>query len=150
MAQGGTGANGPPPPLPLPAEDFVALTAGNAQPALLRGGRRRGRSKYCARRKQRPGARGAEWFVAARRWDAAQLRALETLADASRDAAQRPTENVLSPEESARLVLLRPLSDWRGQPLRTLVVESTVGEIDRTLQTDWLRTAVFVVFGCCC
>ena len=131
-------------PLPLDQPDFAALVAETPSPRFF-AEQREGLLEVCVRHLQ-PARNGAEWLVAARRWDEAQLRALENLTEA-RVSLRGAHENVQSPSDDSSIELLRPLNDWRGHPLRVLRVAAGAPEIENAIRADWRQAQVFVAFG---
>ena len=133
-------------PLPLAAADFVALVAETPSPRFF--SESAGELIEVSVRRIQVAARprGAEWIVAARRWDDAQLHALAGLTEAR--VSLRPAhENAQVPVGDAPIVLVRPLNDWRGHPLRVLRVEAQSTEIDQAIRADWRQVLIFVAFG---
>jgi len=86
-----------------------------------------------------------DWLMATRRWDPAQLRALAALTDGSVTLAG-PGE-IADPPTGADVVVTRPLADWQGHPLQTLVVTHHAAEIDRAVSDDWRQAGIFTAFG---
>ncbi len=138
----------PVPPLPISAPDFVTLVTHTPSPrffaetadALI---------EVCVRRLHATtaaaDATGAPWLVVTRVWDAAQLELLAGLTGSVVSlAAPSTTAPLLAPGE---IVLLRPLSDWQGHPLRLLRVDYQAPEIDRLGESNGTQVMVFVVFG---
>ncbi len=133
---------------PLDPRDFVALVAETPSPRFFVEPPE-GLMEVSVRRLQpaRPG--GAEWLMAARRWDATQLRTLENLAEA-RVSLRGVHENVQSASAGpGEMVLLRPLHDWRGHPLRQLRIEARAPEIEASVRAAWWQAQVFIAFGLC-
>jgi signal transduction histidine kinase len=93
-----------------------------------------------------PGAPARNWLLLARPWDDAQLRALSALTEST--LTLRPAHELArTPESPSRLVLVRPLPDARGRPLRMLHVEYELPEVERSLRADVRQMQVFVLFG---
>lgn len=98
------------------------------------------------RRLPQTAAGGAGWLMIARRWDDTWLRALGDLTDSAISLV--PLSERTAPAESGnKIVLLRPLTDWRGHPLQMLRLDYQAPELSRLLQTDSRQSHVFVVFG---
>ncbi|HUR60523.1 MAG TPA: histidine kinase [Opitutaceae bacterium] len=95
---------------------------------------------------RRLGANGTEWLAIGRRWDEAQLRALSQLSE-SAVTLRPPNQLAQPPADGSRIVLVRPLADWRGRPLRVLHLVHEAPEIQRAIQGDWRQAQVFVAFG---
>lgn len=130
---------------PLTPAEFVALVSETPSPRFFVS---RGTEllEVCARRIPAANPLGAAWLIVARRWDDAYLRGIGALAEA-RVTLRGAQENVHAPTEVGNLVLLRPLNDWRGHPLRVLHVEAEAVEIMQTYGRDRTHTLVFVGFG---
>lgn len=100
--------------------------------------------EICARPFRPAGER--HWLLLARRWDKSLVKALSALTDST--VSLRPAHELArAPEAESKLVLLQPLADSAGRPLRTLRLDYTLPEAERTLQTDWLQTLMFILFG---
>jgi signal transduction histidine kinase len=139
------GANGNTGPFPLQPADFVQLVAETPGPRFF--DRADGTlTEFCVRRltARPPGA--ADWLVAARKWDDAQLRALAELAD-SQVTLGGPEETSHAATTPDTLVIVRTLPDWQGHPLQTLRLEYRAPELNRAVQADWRQTELFVAFG---
>ena len=130
------------PPLPLPANEFASVVNETPSPRFFA---EQGEELWevCIRRLR--STQPPEWLVVGRRWDDIQLRALASLTESAVSLAS-PSQNA-QPAENNRLVLSRPLADWRGRPLRLLRMEYEVPEIEQALETEAKRTQVFFVFG---
>jgi signal transduction histidine kinase len=100
--------------------------------------------EICAR-PLRPGGE-RHWLLLARRWDESLARALSALTEST--VTLRPAHELARPPEAeSNLVLLRPLADSAGRPLRTLRLDHALAEAERALETDWRQTLMFIVFG---
>lgn len=133
------------PGFPLSPAEFVALVAETPSPRffveladeLL---------EVCIRRRQGPGTGQRDWLAAARRWDAAYLRTLAELTEGTVSLA--PAEGIAQPASAGTpIVVLRPLFDLNGRPLRTLRVEYNASALEQAVQTDWQQALVFFCFG---
>ncbi len=129
-------------PLPLTPLEFTGLVAETPSPrffADLAGGLH----EVCIRRIA--SSASGEWLLVTRRWDEDFLRGLEQVTE-SRLALRGPEEISAAPTPDA-IVLLRPLSDWRGHPLRVLRVEHEPAEIEETLEANGRLLRIFFSFG---
>ncbi len=132
-------------PVPLSPADFVALVAETPNPRFF-AEPPDGLLEVCVRRLQMPGKARRDWLVVARRWDGNQLR---TLADLTESAVSlEPPEAITQPPAAdSHIVLLRPLVDPKGHPVRTLRVEYNASSLKQAVQTDWQQALVFLSFG---
>jgi signal transduction histidine kinase len=139
---------GAPGPLPITASDFATLVAQTPSPrffveaanALL---------EVCVRRlhppAEREGPSGAPWLLVTRVWDQNQI---DTLAGLTGSAvALVPASTTLPASGPGRIVLLRPLADWQGYPLRLLRLDYQAPELERLGTTNGVQVGVFVIFG---
>lgn len=128
--------------LPLTPLEFTGLVAETPSPRFFAelGGRLH---EVCIRRLAY-GAAG-DWLVVTRRWDEEFLRGLEQATE-SRISLRGPQEISAAPMPRA-VVLLRPLADWRGHPLRVLRVEHEPAEIEETLEANGRLLRIFFSFG---
>ncbi len=130
--------------LPLAPPEFLELTHETPRPRFFAQAGD-GLLELCVRRLQtRDAAR--EWLVVSRRWDDAQLASLARLTDA-KVSLGGPAAMAQPLVPVAHIVLLRPLTDWRGHPLRTLRIDYDASGLERSVQTDWQQTQIFIAFG---
>lgn len=135
-------------PLPIAEPDFAALVTQTPSPrffaetadTLL---------EVCVRRLPAPAHDAnnhpAPWLLATRIWDKSQL---DLLSELTGSAVSLVAPSATTPPPAANeIVLLRPLPDWQGHPLRLLRVDYHGPELDRLRQTNRTQVAVFVVFG---
>ena len=103
-----------------------------------------------------PGTEGV-WFFAARLWDDLYLLRLGDLTDsaaaltppAAAGIAEALQQTPTDPDVPAPIVVLRPLSGWDGEPVRTLRLVKTAPDISFRVATERLKTRVFLLFGLC-
>jgi signal transduction histidine kinase len=126
---------------PLGAADFVRLVAETPSPRFF-AEQRNQLFELSVHRLATPNT-NAEWLMVARRWDDAQLRALAQLTE-SAVSLGGPMETVQPAGSSTRIVLVRPLPDWQGHPLRTLRVEY---DASAPIETETQQGRIFFVFG---
>ncbi len=86
------------------------------------------------------------WLVVARLWNQDHLRSLGKLTEST--LRLEPTDPAIDEGESkARLTIMRPLSDWRGEIVSVLHVTREMPAIAQRLRTDVFEARVFIVFG---
>ena len=86
------------------------------------------------------------WLVLARTWDESVTKSLSALTESV--VSLRPAHGLVrTPDQPDRLVLVRPLADAGGRTLRVLRMDYALPEAERTLQTDWRQTLLFIGFG---
>lgn len=138
------GATAPAAP-PIGRADFAALVAQTPAPRFF-AETASGFSEIAVRRlRSGSGDRGA-WLLVARAWDDGQLAALAALTEATASLGA-PHTAVQPPAAERKIVLVRPLPDWQGHPLRVLRVEHTLPEFEHELQAHRRQLAVFLAFG---
>lgn len=130
---------------PLARSDFSALIA-NTPNSRFFTEMRGAIAEICIRRLPPLGGRDRDWLVVMRRWDDAWLRTLGNLTD-SATSLVAPTGSATAATAGTKIVLLRPLPDWQGRPLRLLRIDYDSPELNRLLQTDSRQARIFVVFG---
>ena len=138
-----TAASGETPgPFPLEPADAATVIAETPSPRFFA---ERGSELWeiCIRRL---GANGTEWLAVGRRWDEARLRALSQLSE-SAVTLRPPGQLGQPPADGSRIVLVRPLADWRGRPLRVLQLVHEAPDIQRAIHGDWRQAQVFMAFG---
>lgn len=99
----------------------------------------------------------APWLFVARVWDEAYLARLGDLTDSDASLAAPAAAGIAESfrdssgdlDAPAPIVVQRPLSDWDGRPVRTLSLRKTAPDISFRLETDRLKTRVFLLFGLC-
>lgn len=99
----------------------------------------------------------APWLFAARVWDAPYLARLGDLTDsaaslvppAAAGIADALRETSASADEPAPIVVLRPLQGWDGEPVSMLRLVKTAPDISFRIESDRLKTRVFLLFGLC-
>ena len=97
------------------------------------------------------------WLFAARLWDEPYLARLGELTDSSASLvppaaagiAAALQETASDPDSPAPIVVLRPLSNWEGEPLLTLRLVKAAPDISFRVEADRLKTRVFLLFGLC-
>ena len=127
---------------PLAPPDVTAVIAETPSPRFFAEAGRQ-LAEICLRRI--PGA-AHEWLAVGRVWNERQLRALSQLTE-SAVTLRGPEALAHAPASGTRLVLVRPLADWRGRVLRVLHIEQEAGEPAHALHADWQQAQVFIVFG---
>ncbi len=103
-----------------------------------------------------PGSPG-NWLFAARLWDPAHLARLGDLTDSAAALAPPAAAGIADalqqispdPEAPAPIVVLRPLPGWDGEPVQTLRLVKSAPDITFRIESDRLKTQVFLVFGLC-
>ncbi len=86
------------------------------------------------------------WLIAARRWDDTEIAHLSRLTDSRvqfTDAISPPS----APGDHDTLVMLRPLNDARGRPVRTLQLTQSTPGFSGMVEWDGYVMTLFVVFG---
>lgn len=139
---GATSATTPDRPL-LGNEDFAALVRETPSPHFFaeQGGEL---FEVCVRRFAASGP--PAWLLVARLWDANHLRGIAGLTEGA--ATLVPAGEIAhAPTDGDRIVLLRPLNDWQGHPLRALRLDYSDPTAGDLLQTDTWQTRIFIVFG---
>ena len=99
----------------------------------------------------------AAWLFAARLWDDSFLTQLGGLTDSTAtlvpatatSIADALLETPSSRDAPAPIVVQRPLPGWDGASLRNLRLLRTAPDISFRVETDRLKTRVFLVFGFC-
>ena len=99
----------------------------------------------------------APWLFVGRVWDEPYLARLGDLTDSdaslSPPAAAGIAESLKDSsddlEAPAPIVVQRPLPAWDGRPVRTLSLRKAAPDISFRLETDRLKTRVFLLFGLC-
>ena len=105
-------------PAPLSPADFVALVAETPNLRFF-AEQPDGLLEVCVRRLQMPGKARRDWLVVERRRDGNQLRNLADLTESA--VSLEPPEAITQPPAAdSHIVLLRPLVDPKGHPVRTL------------------------------
>jgi len=99
----------------------------------------------------------APWLFVARVWDETYLARLGDLTES--DAALAPPaaagiaeslqESLDDLDAPAPIVVQRPLPGWDGRPVRSLSLRKAAPDISFRLETDRLKTRVFLLFGLC-
>lgn len=100
---------------------------------------------------------GAPWLFAARLWDEAYLARLGDLVDGDADLAPPAAAGIAealrgepgAENDPAPIVVQRPLFDWDGDAIRTLRLRKAAPDISFRVETDRLKTHVFLLFGLC-
>ena len=99
------------------------------------------------RRLGNPGGSGPPgWLMLAREWDETHLKTLSELTE-SKISLLLPTENSRPEIEATKLVVLRPLADWKGREIRVLRVEHIETELATMVQSDVRTVRLFISFG---
>lgn len=130
---------------PLSPADFIALVAETPSPRFF-SDQSGSLLEVCIRRWQTPGGTRRDWIMVTRRWDANHLRALAELTEGTVTLA--PPAAIVQPVTADnQIVLLRPLVDSKGRPVRTLRVEYNTTALEQAVQTDWQQALVFLSFG---
>jgi signal transduction histidine kinase len=129
-------------PFPLAPPDFTALVAETPSPRFF-AELADGLHEVCVRRITYgpPG----HWLLVTRRWNDEYLQGLEQAAE-SRLTLRGPQEISATPVPGA-IVLLRPLADWRGHPVRVLRVEQQLAEVEEGVDANDRLIRVFFSFG---
>jgi signal transduction histidine kinase len=136
-------AQGLEPPLPLEGKEAAALLADTPMPRFFV--ERNGTLlEIVGRRLQTTDPR--RWVLVARPWDAAHLRTLSELTD-STATLHAPHDRAEPPAADGKLVLQRPLNDWRGRTVRVLRLDYELPAFARTLRSDAMQVQLFIVFG---
>lgn len=97
------------------------------------------------------------WLFAARLWDDTYLVRLGDLTDSAPELAPPDasaiaaalSETAPKPDTPAPIVVLRPLAGWDGEPVRTLRLLKNAPDISFRIESDRLKTRVFLLFGLC-
>lgn len=97
------------------------------------------------------------WLFAARAWDASYLARLGDLTDSvvelsppdAAGIASALRETAADPDAPAPIVVLRPLPGWSGEPVLALRLVKTAPDISFRIESDRLKTRVFLLFGLC-
>ena len=97
------------------------------------------------------------WLFAARLWDNAYLGRLGDLTDSAPELAPPDASAIAGalgeippdPETLAPIVVLRPLAGWNGDPVNTLRLLKNAPDISFRIESDRLKTRVFLLFGLC-
>lgn len=129
--------------LPLSREDLARVIAETPNPHFFVATNREV-LELVGRRVQLAGVE--DRLFVGRRWDDARLRALAELTDA-KVRLTGPEDIAEPPRHATEIVLLRPLSDWRGHAVRTLRVDYEAPDLDRTISADWRQALVLTVYG---
>ncbi|HTJ79580.1 MAG TPA: sensor histidine kinase [Rariglobus sp.] len=126
----------------LPPEDFSALVGETPSPHFF-AEQNHDLFEVCVRRINV--STEPRWLLVSRLWNESHLHGIGSLTEgtaslvSAREIAQTPADD--------RLVLLRPLNDWQGHPLRVLRLEYEDKTPGSMLQTDSWQARIFIVFG---
>lgn len=99
-----------------------------------------------------PGAGGgtapAAWLIVAHHWDEARLATLSSLSDSEVRLSATATTTAREDDAVAGIVsFTRPMNDWQGHTLRTLVARHRVPQLAILRETDQMQARIFLVFG---
>ncbi len=97
------------------------------------------------------------WLFVARVWDEPYLARLGDLTDsdasilpaAAAGIAESLKAGLDDPDSPAPIVVQRPLPGWDGRPVGSLSLRKAAPDISFRLETDRLKTRVFLLFGLC-
>ena len=128
----------------ISAADFTTLVAETHSPRFFaeQGGEL---FEVCLRRI--PGGSDRPWLLLAHRWDENHLAALSGLTESTVTLAPARATAHAPSATRGNLVLLRPLNDWQGNPLRVLRLEYADPAEDSLLQAHSWQLWLFILFG---
>jgi signal transduction histidine kinase len=88
------------------------------------------------------------WLIVAHEWDQARLVTLSSLTDSEVRLSTTATDTKKEDDASVGIVsFIRPLNDWQGHTLRTLVARHRVPQLAIMRETDVMQARIFLVFG---
>jgi signal transduction histidine kinase len=139
--------NRAPMPPPLTPADFAMLVGSSARPHFFL----ESRSGLLEIRGAPISTNGATttglhgWLLVARLWDDAYLKNLADLTEST--VALVAPDDPSSPPAAVHLILNQSLDDWRGQPLRTLIIDYDASKLHEVLAPAMFQARIFVAFG---
>ncbi|MBI5768023.1 MAG: hypothetical protein HZA93_09520 [Verrucomicrobia bacterium] len=94
------------------------------------------------------GAPPAAWLIVSHRWDEARLATLSSLTDSEVRLSPTATSTGREDDAAAGIVsFTRPMNDWQGHTLRTLVARHRVPQLAIMRETDGMQARIFLVFA---
>jgi signal transduction histidine kinase len=132
--------------VPIAPADFSALVAQTPNPRFF-AERAGALIEISVRRLVGPGPEGerAPWLLASRVWDQGLLDLLAELTGSEVSLVAPSVTN--APATDGEIVLLRPLADWQGHPLRLLQIRYHAPALEREGASNRLQVAVVIGFG---